>query len=136
MNNSWKNWAIALLLLLNCILIFTLVFRRPSHPPRLAKELSLSKEKAKAVEILEDPFLLQRKKQKETFRNIEHRLISAALIGDTLQVAANSNALLKAKQQEVLQMITYFKQLGDLLNKTEKKEVLHISGNFDRKPRH
>ncbi len=135
MNNSWKNWAIAVLLLLNGFLIFTLVFRRPAHPPRLAKELSLSKEKVKAVEILEEPFLLQRKNQKVTFRNIEHRLISAALIGDTLQIAANRDALLKAKQQEVLQMITYFERLGFLLNKSEKREVLHIIGTFDPKPR-
>ena len=135
MNNSWKNWAIAVLLLLNGFLIFTLVFRRHAHPPRLATELSLSKEKVKAVEILEEPFLLQRKNQKVTFRNIEHRLISAALIGDTLQIAANRDALLKAKQQEVLQMITYFERLGFLLNKSEKREVLHIIGTFDRKPR-
>jgi hypothetical protein len=135
MNNSWKNWAIALLLLLNGILIFTLVLRRAPHPPRLAKELTLSKEKTKAVEVLEEPFLNQRKKQKDRIRTLEHRLIKSALSGDSLQVESVCKAVLSAKQQDLKRMTTYFERLGVLLNKSEEREVLHIIGTFDRKPR-
>lgn len=135
MNNSWKNWAIALLLLLNCILVFTLVLRRPPHPPRLAEDLPLSKEKAKAVETLEQAFLLRRKKQKDRIRILEHRLIKSALSGDSLQVESVCKAVLSSKQQDLKRMTTYFERLGVLLNKSEEREVLHIIGTFDRKPR-
>lgn len=135
MNNSRKNWAIALLLLLNGILIFTLVLRRPPNPPRLGEDLTLSREKAKAVETLETAFLLQRKKQKERIRTLEHRLIKSALSGDSLQTQSVCKAVLSAKQQDLKRMITYFERLGILLNKSEEREVLHIIGTFDRKPR-
>ncbi len=135
MNNSWKNWSIVLLLLLNCILIFTLVLRRPPHPPRLAEDLNLSKEKAKAVETLETAFLLRRKKQKDRIRILEYRLIKSALSGDSLQVESVCKAVLSAKQQDLKRMTTYFERLGVLLNKSEEREVLHIIGTFDRKPR-
>lgn len=135
MNNSRKNWAIALLLLLNGILIFTLVIRRPLNPPRLGEDLTLSREKAKAVETLETAFLLQRKKQKERIRTLERRLIKSALSGDSLQSQSVCKAVLSAKQQDLKRMITYFERLGILLNKSEEREVLHIIGTFDRKPR-
>lgn len=135
MNNSWKNWAIALLLLLNGILIITLVLRRPPHPPRLAVDLTLSKQKAKAVETLETAFLLRRKKQKDRIRILEHRLIKSALSGDSLQVESVCKAVLSAKQQDLKRMRTYFERLGVLLNQSEEREVLHIIGTFDRKPR-
>ncbi len=134
MNNSWKNWAIALLLLLNGILIFMLVLWRPPYPPRLAENLTLSKQKAKAVGTLETAFLLQRKKQKDRIRILEHRLIKSTLSGDSLQVESVCKAVLSAKQQDLKRMRIYFERLGVLLNKSEEREVLQIIGTFDRKP--
>lgn len=135
MNNSWKNWAIALLLLLNGILIFTLVLRRPPHPPRLANELNLSRQKARTLERLEMEFFVQRKIQKERIRVLEQRLIKSAMSGDSLQAEWACKSLLLVKQRDLKRMTTYFEHLGVLLNKSEERDVLQIIGTFDQKPR-
>jgi hypothetical protein len=135
MNNSWKNWALILLVGLNVVLIFLLVAHKPPHPPRLAQELTLSKEKAKALETLETPFLMERKNELNELRNLEHQLIQSAMKGDTLKVNELFESIILKKNKDLVRMHRYFAELGVLLNNNEQDEVLKLIGNFDRKPR-
>jgi len=135
MNNSWKNWALILLVGLNVVLIFLLVTHKPPHPPRLAQELTLSKKKAKALEELETPFLMERKKDMNELRNLEHQFIQSAMNGDTLKVNVLFESIILKKNKDLMRRHRYFSELGVLLNVKEQEEVLKLIGNFDRKPR-
>jgi hypothetical protein len=110
MNNSWKNWALILLVGLNVVLIFLLVAHKPPHPPRLAQELTLSKEKAKALETLETPFLMERKNELNELRNLEHQLIQSAMKGDTLKVNELFESIILKKNKDLLRMHRYFRE--------------------------
>jgi hypothetical protein len=135
MNNSWKNWALILLVGLNAVLIFLLVTHKPPHPPRLVQELTLSKKKAKALEGLETPFLMERKNDMNELRNLEHQFIQSAMNGDTLKVNVLFESIILKKNKDLMRRYRYFSELGVLLNVEEQEEVLKLIGNFDRKPR-
>jgi p-aminobenzoyl-glutamate transporter AbgT len=135
MNNSWKNWALIVLVGLNIVLIFLLVTHKPSHPPRLAQEMALNKKKAKALEALETPFLIERKNELNELRNLEHQFIQSAMKGDTLKINELFESITLKKNKDLMRMYRYFSELGVILNTQEQEEVLKLIGNFDRKPR-
>ena len=97
--------------------------------------MALNKEKAKALEALETPFLIERKNELNELRNLEHQFIQSAMKGDTLKINELFESIILKKNKDLMRMYSYFSELGVLLNTKEQEDVLKLIGNFDRKPR-